>query len=161
MVDEAAYVFQGEFIAQEKGKKISAHFSEGLDVVTFHFQVTKWIKGKKSDLAFKDEQVLFQQWAGISSNLSKNKTNFFPYKKGNEYVLFLNKLSPNTGLTTPLGLGKGIFPISSETGEQKVRFPFGRKKMNLQVSKPGKASITTENNSIPLDVFLKKIDTEL
>lgn len=161
MVDNAGYVFQGEFVGQELQSKTSEHFSEGLNVVSFHFQVKKWIKGNRSDLSFKNEQVTYQQWMGISSSLNKNTRNLYPYKKGKEYVVFLNKLSPQTGLTTPLGLGKGIFAISSQAGQQKVKFPFGPKKATSLENGLMKSVDASDSEVLSLEEFLKKIDSEL
>lgn len=115
-------VFLSKYIVKATVIKTEAAFDEfesGQMVTYKTLKVHEWIKGES--WTGKDEIILKQLADGefTSQGVTIKQRYLFPALEGTG-VFFLPEPHPVTGLSAPIGLHQGIFPIQEVEGKEKV-----------------------------------------
>jgi len=149
MVQKADKVFYGKCLSRETQDE-----NTNIPIVEYKFQVKQAIKGVTDG-----ETIVFRQVAG--SEVGKPGIPGVPqYRVGQELVLFLKKESPR-GLTSPVGLGQGIFVVKKNgRGGAEVMNLVGNRNLLLGLSEDQPAGLTVQEaqsfrsgRPIPLSSF--------
>ncbi len=135
----------------------------GLPVVEYTFQITNGLKGVKTGdrLVFRQVQASQRGLHGLPGVPS--------YRKGDDVVLFLAGDS-EVGLTSPVGLGQGLFTLKetpqglmavNEVRNKNLTVGLESSKASAMGLSDGEFGLLTRGGEIPLESFMsvvRKID---
>jgi hypothetical protein len=148
LVDQSHQIFVGKVVSIQEGVVPESN----LNYTEYTFAVSDWVKGGSAKMITVRQLGRFN---GVSQIPGLPK-----YKKGKETLLFIHRAS-QIGLTSPVGLHQGHFPIEKSANGERFVLP-GRMnssllKARLQSGSPAAKSATSEGipeNGIRLTEFL-------
>lgn len=164
LVSAAGVVFSGRCLSRRVEVQTSDQFPRGLITTTYTFSIDRCIKGQCQGATY-----TFSQWGGRAEECAALGRScpvaMTQYVEGNDYVLFL---APTPRLTSPIGLGQGVFDVvTTSAGTKMVRNAYF--KSSLLANVPDRPAITKTlaaaktrfdeaKSEMPLDDFFKVVE---
>lgn len=164
LVSTAGIVFAGRCLDRKVELRTDDQFPHGLVITTYVFSIERCLKGE-----CQGDTITFRQWGGSPEECSAFArpcpAAVTRYQVGGDYVLFL---APTQQLTSPIGLGQGVFTVvTTSTGSKVVHNEFLNATLFSNI--PATPSVTKAlavgkvhpgevKAEIPLDDFVRMVE---